>query len=81
MKTLSNVGAVRRFKAAQAAAAVGLLAVAGAAKAELPAGIATAMTTVQADASALNDLVMPVVIAVIGMLVVYKLLKRFSGKI
>lgn len=81
MQSLKNAPAIRRFRAAQAATALGLVTLAGAAKAELPAGIATAMTEVKADATALNDLVMPIVIAVIGMLIVYKLLKRFSNKI
>jgi len=81
MQKLSTVGAVRRFKAMQAAAAVGMLALAGAARAELPAAVATSFTEVKADATALNDLVMPIVIAILGMFIVIKLIKRFGNKI
>lgn len=81
MKTLSTVGAVRRFKAMQAAAAVGMLALAGAARAELPTAVGTAFNEVKADATSLNDLVLPIVISILGMFIVLKLIKRFAGKI
>ncbi|GAA3552144.1 major coat protein [Zobellella aerophila] len=54
---------------------------AGSANAALPAAISTELATVQADGLAMADLVWPVVIALFGALVLFKLFKRFGSKI
>lgn len=61
-------------------AAVSLLA-SVAAHAEIDASVGTALTAVQADASALSALVVPIVVAVMGLGIVIKLIKRFGNKI
>lgn len=63
------------------AVVVGTFATLEAARAELPAAVATSFASVKSDASALNDLVVPIVIAILGMFIVLKLIKRFAGKI
>lgn len=54
---------------------------AGSAMAALPAAIGTELTTIQTDGLALADLVWPVVIALVGAVVMFKLFKRFASKI
>jgi hypothetical protein len=49
--------------------------------AALPVAIGTALTEVETDGLALADLVWPVVIALFGSLLMFKLFKRFGSKI
>lgn len=58
-----------------------MAAVSGSAMAALPAAIGTELTTIQTDGLALADLVWPVVIALVGAVVMFKLFKRFASKI
>jgi hypothetical protein len=51
------------------------------AHAALPAGIATGLDAVEADAAALFDLVWPVVLTIFGGMVLFKLFKRAGAKI
>lgn len=62
-------------------ALLALAALVGVAQAALPLGIATGLDAVEADALALFDLVWPVVIAIFGGMVVFKLFKRAGNKI
>lgn len=76
---------VQSSRAAVAAFSAGVALVsafaAGAANATLDPSISTGITGIQTDATSLNGLVMPVVVAILGMIVVYKLVKRFGNKI
>ncbi len=49
--------------------------------AALDPSVATGLTGIQTDATSLNALIVPVVIAILGMLIVVKLIKRFGNKI
>lgn len=51
------------------------------ANAALPTGIDTSLAAVQTDALAMADLVWPVVIALFGSVVLFKLFKRYASKI
>lgn len=51
------------------------------AHAALPAGIATSITSIQTDGLAMADLVWPVVIIFSGAIILFKLYKRFIGKV
>jgi hypothetical protein len=51
------------------------------AHAALDPAIATAFDAVKADATSLNAIVLPIVISIMGMLLVYKLIKKFGNKI
>jgi len=53
----------------------------GAAHAELPASVATSVTAIQTDGTAIFDLVFPVVAAFLGLAIVIKLFKRFANKV
>jgi len=61
--------------------AVAMLAVAGAAQADLPAGVETAITGIQTDGLALIALVTGVVVAFLAPAVIIKLVKRFGNKV
>lgn len=58
-----------------------LLTVTGLAAAALPAGISSGLSTVQSDGLALIDLIWPVVLALFGGMVLFKLFKRAGSKI
>lgn len=62
--------------AAFSAAAIG-----GSAFAALPSGLSAGLTSIQTDGLALADMVWPVVLSIVGSLIVFKLFKRFIGKI
>jgi uncharacterized membrane protein len=49
--------------------------------AALPAGIASGLTSIQADMTSLVDLVWPAVIASVAATVIFKLFQRFASKI
>ncbi|MGE4292659.1 MAG: major coat protein [Desulfovibrio sp.] len=51
------------------------------AMADVPPALTAAMTGIQTDAGAIRDLVLPVVIAILGMTIGIKLVKRFANKI
>jgi hypothetical protein len=59
--------------------------VAGSAMAAIDATVATAITTelaaVQANAGELSGYVWPIVIAIFGLVVLFKLFKRFAGQV
>jgi di/tricarboxylate transporter len=57
------------------------LAIFNLANAALPAAIGTALTGVATDAEDLADLIWPVLIAIFGSMVLFKLFKRFGAKI
>lgn len=61
--------------------AAGALLVGFGAHAELPAGIATSLTSIQTDGLAMADLVWPIVIVLSGAVILFKLYKRFIGKV
>lgn len=71
----------KNILAVRAAVATGTLIVSGSAMADLPAAIGAALTAVQTDGLALADLVWPVVIALFGATILFKLFKRFGNKI
>ncbi|MFJ2989653.1 major coat protein [Collimonas sp. NPDC087041] len=79
MKPISKIHA-RVLKIA--APAVALLA-AGAARADatLDPSVAAAFTSMQANATAVFGLAMPVVASILGMVIVIKLVKRFGNKV
>lgn len=54
---------------------------AGFANAALDPAVAEGINGIKADASELNGLVVPVIIAILGMVIVIKLVKRFGNKI
>lgn len=64
-----------------ALSALALAVVPGLANAALPTGVSSGLTSIQTDGLALADLVWPVVIAIVGAVVVFKLFKRFISKI
>ena len=60
----------------------GLLAgLVGSANAAIDASVGTAFTALQADAVSLSAIVVPIVVAVLGLMIVIKLIKRFGSKI
>lgn len=69
------------FKTAAAAFVAFGVAAAGAASAAIDGSVATALTSVQSDATALSGIVVPIVVAVMGLGIVIKLIKRFGNKI
>lgn len=54
---------------------------AGAASAAVDASVSTAFTAVQADAVSMAGIVTPIVVAVLGLALGIKLIKRFGNKI
>jgi len=64
-----------------AAATALLLSTMVAAHAEIDAAVGTAFTAVKADATSLMTLVTPIVIAILGMFITLKLIKKFGNKI
>lgn len=81
MKTkLSQLVALaNRHTAIPAATAATLFATS--AHAELPTAVGTTITAISADATAMFALVFPVVGTIVGLVVVIKLFKKFTGKI
>jgi len=67
-------------KSKYAAAALVPLLAAGSALAEVPAVVGTTVTAMQADATSIFTTVFPYAAAVLGMVVVLKLFKRFVSK-
>jgi len=51
------------------------------AHAEIPASVGTAFAAIEDDAKAMADIAIPVVIAILGLMIVIKLIKRFGNKI
>lgn len=68
-------------KTAKVAVVASAVAAVSSAHAELPAVIGTTLTTVQSDGLAMADLVWPVVGAIFGAVLLFKLFKRFGNKI
>lgn len=64
-----------------AAVVIGFSALPGAAQAALPTGVDTALTSIQTDAQSLAALVAPVMLAILGLVVTFKLIKRFTNKV
>lgn len=62
------------------ALALPLLAVAGAASADVPAIVGTTVTAMTTDATSIFTTVFPYAAAVLGMVIVMKLFKRFVNK-
>jgi predicted acyltransferase len=52
----------------------------GLAYAAVPAGVSTALSGIQTDGLAVADLVWPVVLALIGASILFKVVKRFMNK-
>ena len=72
---------MKYFKqAAKCGSLVGLLAVAGSANAALDASIATGLTSVQTDFTALLALVYPIMISITAAIVIFGLAKMFIHK-
>ncbi|SFA98633.1 hypothetical protein SAMN04515620_1116 [Collimonas sp. OK607] len=78
---IKNVSQRAVVAASTAGVAVATALFSGAANATLDPAVATSLTAIQTDATSLNGLVMPIVLGIFGMLVTYKLIKRFGGKI
>jgi hypothetical protein len=57
------------------------LVAAGNASAAIDASVSTAFTAVQADATSLSAIVIPIVVAVLGLFITIKLIKKFGNKI
>jgi len=53
----------------------------GSAHAAIDASVGTAFTALEADATALSAIVIPIVVSVLGLFIVIKLIKKFGGKI
>lgn len=53
---------------------------AGASQAALDPSVATSLTGIQTDALALNGLVFPIFMIILGLTVTFKLVKRFASK-
>jgi len=51
------------------------------ANAALDSSVSTAFTAVQTDAVALSAIVVPIVVAILGLVITIKLIKRFGSKI
>ncbi len=51
------------------------------AHAAIDAAVGTAFTALQADATSLSAIVVPIVVAVLGLVITIKLIKRFGNKI
>ncbi|MDP3671718.1 MAG: hypothetical protein Q8R69_18755 [Telluria sp.] len=71
-------------KKAVAVVAVGsglLAGLVGSANAAIDASVGTAFTALQTDATSLSAIVVPIVVAVLGLVIVIKLIKRFGNKI
>jgi hypothetical protein len=49
--------------------------------AALDASVSTAFAAIQTDATSLNAIVVPILIAILGMVILIKLYKRFGNKI
>lgn len=64
-----------------ATAAASAFVVSAAAHAEIDASVTTAMAQVKADATELSGIVTPIVIAIMGLGIVIKLIKRFGNKV
>ncbi len=58
-----------------------LVVLVGQAQAALPTGVDTALTSIQTDAQSLAALVAPVMLAILGLVVTFKLIKRFTNKV
>lgn len=63
------------------AAAIAAMGAASSAFAALPSGVDTAITAIQTDAATLSGYVAPVMLAILGFGVSFKLIKRFVNKI
>lgn len=70
-----------KMKAAAVVAASLAAAVAVPAHAAIDASVGTAFTALQADATELAGIVTPIVVAVMGLAIVIKLIKRFGNKL
>lgn len=77
MNFLKKIGAL----CASALSALAFALAPGVANAALPTGLSAGVTSIQTDGLALADLVWPVVIAITGAVIVFKLFKRFIAKI
>jgi hypothetical protein len=53
----------------------------GTASATIDPSVATAFTGIQTDATSLSGIVTPIVVAILGLLIVMKLIKRFGSKL
>jgi len=69
-----------QHKSKYAAAALVPLLAAGSAMAEVPAVVGTTVTAMTADATSIFTTVFPYAAAVLGMVIVLKLFKRFVSK-
>jgi len=74
-------GSMKNKAAVAGGLVAGALLLAENANAAIDASVGTALTAVQADAVSLSALFTPVVIAVLGLFIVMKLIKRFGSKI
>lgn len=72
---------VKFSKLVAVSGAVAAMVVTAAANATIDASVGTALTAVQADATSLSALVVPIVVGVMGLSIVIKLIKRFGNKI
>lgn len=81
MKTLRKIGTAANQKMALLGAlVVATLATAVPAHAALPAIVGTSIGTIQTDALAAIDLVWPLVMAILGGMVILKIVKRVVNK-
>lgn len=71
----------KKFKVALATGAALAVAAVAPAHAAIDASVDAAFTALQADATELSGIVVPIVVAIMGLGIVIKLIKRFGNKI
>lgn len=74
-------GSVKNKAAVAGALAAGLTVSAGSAMAAVDGSVATAFAALQADAVSLAGIVTPIVVAIMGLGIAIKLIKKFGNKI
>ena len=74
-------GSMKNKAAVVGAVAAGALLAMSNANAAIDASVGTAFAALQADATALSVIVVPIVVAILGLVIVIKLIKRFGSKI
>jgi len=82
---LKDINPVPTFKrkaiAAKTVVMAALIAASVSAHAEIPAAVGTAFAAIETDAEALFAMVVPYVVAVLGLMIVLRLIKKFGNKI
>lgn len=72
---------LKKMFAGLVAAFLGMVAMVGSAHAALDESIATGFTAIKTDALALNAIVLPIVVSLMGLFIILRLIKRFGNKV